>query len=114
MTYFGPFDFADQSPKHMNLCQYVACNVPSLKGFCEQLTDQQSGVYILKALSSVMFSLQGYSNISFIVLSFDSFDLCYIMLYFMFSYVDASKLQCLVLCNHILFVNRTYCVVVFC
>ncbi|TKY71466.1 Outer envelope protein 64 [Spatholobus suberectus] len=49
-----------QSPQHMNLCQYIASNVPSLKGFREQLTHQQNGVSILKVLTSVMFSLQGY------------------------------------------------------
>ncbi|XP_061365456.1 outer envelope protein 64, mitochondrial [Gastrolobium bilobum] len=49
-----------QSPKHMNLCQYIASNVPSLKGFREQLTDQQNGASVLKALTTVMFSLQGY------------------------------------------------------
>ncbi|KAF7803724.1 outer envelope protein 64, mitochondrial [Senna tora] len=52
----------DQSPKNMNLCQYIASNVPSLKGFCdpEPSTHQQNGASILTALSSVMFSLQGY------------------------------------------------------
>ncbi|KAL2342098.1 hypothetical protein Fmac_010038 [Flemingia macrophylla] len=49
-----------QSPQHVNVCQYIASNVPSLKGFREQLTLQQTGVSILKALTSVMFSLQGY------------------------------------------------------
>ncbi|KAJ1434935.1 Tetratricopeptide-like helical domain superfamily [Sesbania bispinosa] len=49
-----------QSPKHMNLCQYIASNVPSLKGFHEKLTRQQNGASVLKALTSVMFSLQGY------------------------------------------------------
>ncbi|OIW13632.1 hypothetical protein TanjilG_07974 [Lupinus angustifolius] len=49
-----------QSPKHMNLSQYIASNVPSIKGFCEPLTSQQSESQVLKALSSVMFSLQGY------------------------------------------------------
>nr|KYP60562.1 Glutamyl-tRNA(Gln) amidotransferase subunit A [Cajanus cajan] len=49
-----------QSPQHVNLCQYIASNVPSLKGFLERLTLQQNGVSILKALTSVMVSLQGY------------------------------------------------------
>ncbi|KAI4296367.1 hypothetical protein L6164_036331 [Bauhinia variegata] len=49
-----------QSPKNINLCQHIASSVPSLKGFREQSTHQQSGASILKALSSVMFSLQGY------------------------------------------------------
>ncbi|KAK7302528.1 hypothetical protein RJT34_13420 [Clitoria ternatea] len=49
-----------QCPKHENLCQYIASNVPSLKGFREQLTYQQNGISVLKALTSVMLSLQGY------------------------------------------------------
>lgn len=49
-----------QSPQHMNLCQYIASNVPTLKGFLGHLTHQQNGVSILKALTSVMLSLQGY------------------------------------------------------
>lgn len=59
MKCFGSFDFADQSSKHMNLCQHIASSVPSLKGYCEQSTHQQNGAFILKALSSVMLSLQG-------------------------------------------------------
>ncbi|RDX65242.1 Outer envelope protein 64, mitochondrial, partial [Mucuna pruriens] len=53
-------NLSDQSPQHMNLCQYIASNVPSLKGFREQVTHQQNGVSLLKVLTSVMFSLQGY------------------------------------------------------
>ncbi|RZB63205.1 outer envelope protein 64, mitochondrial-like isoform X1 [Glycine soja] len=49
-----------QFPQHMNLCQYIASNVPSLKEFREKFTHQQNGVSILKALTSVMFYLQGY------------------------------------------------------
>ncbi|XP_054777787.1 outer envelope protein 64, mitochondrial isoform X1 [Prosopis cineraria] len=49
-----------QSSKHMNLCQYIASNVPSLRGYCEHPTHPQNGAFLLKALSSVMFSLQGY------------------------------------------------------
>ncbi|KAL1289598.1 outer envelope protein 64, mitochondrial isoform X1 [Arachis ipaensis] len=48
------------SPRHMNICQYIASKVPNLKGFCEQLAHQQDGTSILKALSTVMLSLQGY------------------------------------------------------
>lgn len=60
MKSLGLVGFADQSPQHMNLCQYIASNVPSLKGFLGQLTYQQNGVSILKALTSAMLSLQGY------------------------------------------------------
>ncbi|KAI4299098.1 hypothetical protein L6164_032589 [Bauhinia variegata] len=49
-----------QSSKHINLCHHITSNVLSLKGFREQSTHQQSGAFILKALSSVMLSLQGY------------------------------------------------------
>ncbi|MED6108739.1 hypothetical protein PIB30_026825 [Stylosanthes scabra] len=48
------------SLRHMNLCEYIASKVPSLKGFCEQLAHQQDGTSILKALSTVMLSIQGY------------------------------------------------------
>lgn len=43
-----------QSPKHVNIGQYIASNVPSLKAFCEESSNVQSGVGALKALSSVM------------------------------------------------------------
>ncbi|XP_021294952.1 outer envelope protein 64, mitochondrial [Herrania umbratica] len=49
-----------QPPKHINFSQYVASNVPSLKGFCQVSTNLQNGISILKALSSVMVSLQRY------------------------------------------------------
>ncbi|KAF3435026.1 hypothetical protein FNV43_RR22113 [Rhamnella rubrinervis] len=49
-----------QPPKHMNLGQYIASNVPSLKGFREESTKLQNGTLTLKALSSVMVSLQRY------------------------------------------------------
>ncbi|XP_015089115.1 outer envelope protein 64, mitochondrial [Solanum pennellii] len=49
-----------QAPKHLNLGQYIASNVPSLKGFIEQSTIQQNGMSTLRALSSVMFLLQRY------------------------------------------------------
>ncbi|XP_057431353.1 outer envelope protein 64, mitochondrial-like isoform X2 [Lotus japonicus] len=49
-----------QSLQHINLWQYIATDVPSLKGFHEQLTQQQNVASVLKALTSVMFSLQGY------------------------------------------------------
>ncbi|KAI9177878.1 hypothetical protein LWI28_020220 [Acer negundo] len=47
-----------QPPKHINFGQHIASNVPSLKGFCEQSTNLEHGTSILKALSSVMVSLQ--------------------------------------------------------
>ncbi|KAJ8571137.1 hypothetical protein K7X08_038109 [Anisodus acutangulus] len=49
-----------QKPKHLNLGQYIASNVPSLKCFIEQSTIQQNGMSTLRALSSVMFLLQRY------------------------------------------------------
>ncbi|KAF2294053.1 hypothetical protein GH714_007121 [Hevea brasiliensis] len=49
-----------QLPKHVNLGQYIASNVPSLKGFYEESTNLQNGTSALKALSSVMVSLQRY------------------------------------------------------
>lgn len=49
-----------QTPKHLNLGQYIASNVPSLKGFVELSTIQQNGMSTLRALSSVMFLLQRY------------------------------------------------------
>ncbi|XP_025639512.1 outer envelope protein 64, mitochondrial isoform X2 [Arachis hypogaea] len=52
-------DTLDQVPKHMNLCPYIASKVPSLK-LHPASTDQENGASILKALSSVMLSLQGY------------------------------------------------------
>ncbi|KAJ1402236.1 Tetratricopeptide-like helical domain superfamily [Sesbania bispinosa] len=48
-----------QAPKHMNLCQYINSKVPSLR-LHEQSTDQQNGASILRTLSLVMRSLQGY------------------------------------------------------
>ena len=53
-------DWTDQSPKHMNLGQYFASNVPSLKGFYEVASHVQQGVAALKALSSVMVLLNRY------------------------------------------------------
>lgn len=47
-------------PRHMNFCQYIASNVPSLKEFREPSTNSQNGTSTLKALSSVMVSLQRY------------------------------------------------------
>ncbi|KAF3659432.1 hypothetical protein FXO37_13984 [Capsicum annuum] len=47
-----------QTPRHLNLGQYIASNVPSLKGFIDQSTIQQNGMSTLGALSSVMFLLQ--------------------------------------------------------
>ncbi|GAB4838459.1 Outer envelope protein 64, mitochondrial [Ancistrocladus abbreviatus] len=49
-----------QTPKHLNLGQYIASNVPSLRGFCEQSTNGKNGTTTLKALSSVMVLLQRY------------------------------------------------------
>nr|XP_016456544.1 PREDICTED: outer envelope protein 64, mitochondrial [Nicotiana tabacum] len=49
-----------QTPKHLNLGQYIASNVPSLKGFREESINQQNGMSTLTALSSVMFLLQRY------------------------------------------------------
>ncbi|XWS68291.1 hypothetical protein CRYUN_Cryun04dG0078300 [Craigia yunnanensis] len=47
-------------PMHINFSQYIASNVPSLKGFCQHSTNLQNGISALKALSSVMVSLQRY------------------------------------------------------
>ncbi|GMJ12920.1 ARABIDOPSIS THALIANA TRANSLOCON AT THE OUTER MEMBRANE OF CHLOROPLASTS 64-V, outer membrane 64 [Hibiscus trionum] len=49
-----------QPPKHVNFSQFVASNVPSLKGFCQHSTNLQNGISALVALSSVMVSLQRY------------------------------------------------------
>ncbi|XWS39736.1 hypothetical protein CRYUN_Cryun18bG0079800 [Craigia yunnanensis] len=49
-----------QPPKHINFAQYIASNVPSLKGFCQHSNNLQNGISTLKALSSVMVSLQRY------------------------------------------------------
>jgi len=77
MKSLGPIAFADQSPQRMNICQYIASNVPSLKGF-HDITHQQNGVSILKDLALVMFSLQGYANLFFSILL--------VNIYFMFPY----------------------------
>ncbi|KAK4438181.1 Outer envelope protein 64, mitochondrial [Sesamum alatum] len=49
-----------QKPKHMNFGQYIASNVPSIKSFHEESGKQQIGISTLRALSSVMLSLQRY------------------------------------------------------
>ncbi|GFY90134.1 translocon at the outer membrane of chloroplasts 64-V [Actinidia rufa] len=49
-----------QPPRHVNFGQHIAANVPSLRGFREQLMNMQNGISTLKALSSVMFLLQRY------------------------------------------------------
>ncbi|KAA3482544.1 outer envelope protein 64, mitochondrial-like [Gossypium australe] len=49
-----------QLPKHVNFCQFIASNVPSLKGFCQHSTNLQNGISALQALSSAMVSLQRY------------------------------------------------------
>ncbi|XP_022763683.1 outer envelope protein 64, mitochondrial-like isoform X2 [Durio zibethinus] len=53
-------DAIDQPPQHINFSQYIASNVPSLKGFRQHSTNLQNGISALKALSSVMVSLQRY------------------------------------------------------
>lgn len=45
-------------PKHMSFGNYITSNVSSLKEFSEQVTNQQNGISILKALSSAMLALQ--------------------------------------------------------
>lgn len=57
---FGLIDSTDQPPRHVNFGQYVAANVPSLRGFREESMTLQDGISTLKALSSVMFLLQRY------------------------------------------------------
>uniref|UniRef100_A0A7N0T0Y3 Amidase domain-containing protein n=1 Tax=Kalanchoe fedtschenkoi TaxID=63787 RepID=A0A7N0T0Y3_KALFE len=52
--------FSDDSPKNLIFCQCIARDVPSLKGFYEESTNPKNGISILKALSSVMLSLQSY------------------------------------------------------
>ncbi|KAK9989088.1 hypothetical protein SO802_029327 [Lithocarpus litseifolius] len=47
-------------PKHTNFGQYIGSNVPSLKQFQEPSSNLQNGTSTLKALSSVMVSLQRY------------------------------------------------------
>ncbi|GAV65354.1 TPR_1 domain-containing protein/Amidase domain-containing protein/TPR_11 domain-containing protein, partial [Cephalotus follicularis] len=47
-------------PKHMSVSQYITSNVPTLKGFSEQFTNMQNGTSTLKALSTVMVTLQRY------------------------------------------------------
>nr|KJB32063.1 hypothetical protein B456_005G221100 [Gossypium raimondii] len=49
-----------QLPKHVNFCQFIASNVPSLKGFFQHSTNLQNGISALQALSSAMVSLQRY------------------------------------------------------
>ncbi|XP_050260707.1 outer envelope protein 64, mitochondrial [Quercus robur] len=49
-----------QPPKHTNFGQYIGSNVPSLKQFQEPSSNLQNGTSTLKALSSVMVSLQRY------------------------------------------------------
>lgn len=47
-----------QAPKHMNVGQYVASNVPSLAEFCEKPGKSEDSASTLKALASVMLSIQ--------------------------------------------------------
>ncbi|KAF3337636.1 outer envelope protein 64 [Carex littledalei] len=49
-----------QIPKHMNIAQYIASNVPSLKEFYEPSSKSPKGTSALKALSTVMLLLQRY------------------------------------------------------
>ncbi|KAG0471637.1 hypothetical protein HPP92_016183, partial [Vanilla planifolia] len=49
-----------QLAKHLNVNQYIASNVPSLKEFCKPLTKLHQGTSTLQALSTVMISLQKY------------------------------------------------------
>ncbi|GMH03011.1 hypothetical protein Nepgr_004850 [Nepenthes gracilis] len=49
-----------QAPKHMNLGLHIASNVPSLKEFGEESANVNNGTATLKALSSLMVSLQRY------------------------------------------------------
>ncbi|XP_039037954.1 outer envelope protein 64, mitochondrial-like isoform X1 [Hibiscus syriacus] len=49
-----------QPPKHVNFSQFIASNVPSLKGFLQHSTNLQNEISALVALSSVMVSLQRY------------------------------------------------------
>lgn len=53
------FQWADQSPKNMNISEHISSNVPSLKEFKETLANAQKGIANLKALSSAMLLLQG-------------------------------------------------------
>ncbi|KFK25250.1 hypothetical protein AALP_AA8G087600 [Arabis alpina] len=47
-----------QTPKHINVGQHIASNVPSLAEFCDQSGKSQKSASTLKALSSVMLSIQ--------------------------------------------------------
>ncbi|ESQ40873.1 hypothetical protein EUTSA_v10013019mg [Eutrema salsugineum] len=47
-----------QTPKHINVSQHVASNVPSLAEFCEQSGKSKKSSSTLRALSSVMLSIQ--------------------------------------------------------
>lgn len=49
-----------QPPKHINLAQHITTNVPSLKGFREESTDQKFGISTLKALCLVMSQLHSH------------------------------------------------------
>ncbi|KAK8971493.1 hypothetical protein KSP40_PGU006981 [Platanthera guangdongensis] len=49
-----------QPVKHMNVCQYMAPNLPILKEFCDPSTKLHQGTLTLQALSTIMLSLQRY------------------------------------------------------
>lgn len=47
-----------QTPKHVNIGQHIAANVPSLKEMCETSNNWNHGISTLKALSNAMILLQ--------------------------------------------------------
>ncbi|XP_078429665.1 translocon at the outer membrane of chloroplasts 64-V [Wolffia australiana] len=49
-----------QQPEHVNIGQYIASNVPSLKAFFEPSSNMQKGISALKAISAAMLQLQKY------------------------------------------------------
>lgn len=51
-------DYADQTPRHVNIGQHIAANVPSLKEMCETSNNWNHGISTLKALSNAMILLQ--------------------------------------------------------
>ncbi|XP_020255724.1 outer envelope protein 64, mitochondrial [Asparagus officinalis] len=48
------------SPTHMNICQYIASKVPSLKEFSEPYMRMERATSAFKSLSAAMILLQGY------------------------------------------------------
>uniref|UniRef100_A0A0D9VL71 Amidase domain-containing protein n=1 Tax=Leersia perrieri TaxID=77586 RepID=A0A0D9VL71_9ORYZ len=49
-----------QTPKHINVGQYISSHVPSLKDFVDPTMEMPEGMSALKALSTVMLLLQRY------------------------------------------------------